>query len=142
MVPKIPACRKSSPSANLALGGEAGQLGTGAGATGRAVVGLAGAEHEVLAIGLHPRFGRAEDFDVINEPAIVTPNLRGIEGLPHCGSELGQRGDIPLRDLGALTFNEEKPVSAPSDLAPYFAITRHLPPLLHLTSGRTGHSQW
>src|SRR5690606_28573379 len=36
----------------LAVGGQAGQFGAGAGAAGRAVVGLAGAEHEVAAVGL------------------------------------------------------------------------------------------
>ena len=49
----------------LAVGVEAGQLGAGAGAAGRAVVGLAGAEHEILAIGAG-RVWRTEEFDVVD----------------------------------------------------------------------------
>ena len=55
--------------AQLAVGGQAGQLGAGAGAARRAVVGLAGAEHEVPAVGAG-RGRRAEQLDVVDLAAV------------------------------------------------------------------------
>ena len=53
-------CRRCSPAARprlaqLAVGDEAGELGAGAGAARRAVVGLAGTEDEVAAVGCRDR---------------------------------------------------------------------------------------
>ena len=58
-------CRQTWPSASLPSATEAGELGAGAGAAGRAVVGLAGTEDEVAAIGPGDR-RRAEQLDVVD----------------------------------------------------------------------------
>lgn len=49
----------------LAVGVKASQLCAGAGAAGRTIVGLAGAEHEILAVNAG-QFGIGEEFHVID----------------------------------------------------------------------------
>ena len=58
-------CRQTSPSRKLAVGAQARELGAGAGAAGRAVVGLAGAKHEVLAVGAR-HAGWPEELDMVD----------------------------------------------------------------------------
>ena len=53
----------------LAVGDQAGELGARAGAAGRAVIGLARAEHEVAAVGPGHR-GRSEELDVVDLGAV------------------------------------------------------------------------
>ncbi len=59
----------------FAVGVEARELGAGAGAAGRAVVRLAGAEDEVLAVGAG-RGGRSEQLDVVDLAAIGPGDVR------------------------------------------------------------------
>ena len=55
--------------AQVAIGRETGQLGAGAGAAGRTVVGTARAEHIAATVGAVRILG--EEFDVINVPALL-----------------------------------------------------------------------
>ena len=73
-----------------AVGGEARQLGAGAGAAGRAVVGPAGAEHEVLRVGVGAGRG-AENLDVIDLAAVRTRDPFAFERLPDVPGEVGER---------------------------------------------------
>ena len=68
-LPMMLSCRQTSPSCELAVGAQAGELGAGAGAAGGAVVGLARAEHEVLAVGAG-HAGRAEELDMVDLAAV------------------------------------------------------------------------
>ena len=76
----------------LAVSGQARELGARPGAAGGTVVGLAGAEHEVLAVGA--RRGRPEELDVIDLAAVRARDaLRG-EAWRIRQVDLGQAFDV------------------------------------------------
>ncbi|MNZ87507.1 hypothetical protein D3C78_1063670 [compost metagenome] len=71
----------------LAVGGQAGQLGAGAGAAGRAVIGLAGAHDEVAAVGI--RVG-GKQLDMVDGGAVLAGDALGLQGLEHRPGERGE----------------------------------------------------
>lgn len=66
----------------LAVGVEAGQLSTGAGAAGRAIESRAGAENEV-ATGVGGVLGGAGELDVIDEGTVFAADAVGFERAAH-----------------------------------------------------------
>ena len=83
-------------SAQLAVGGEAGELRARAGAARRAVVGLAGAQHEVAAVGAG-RASRAEQFDVVDQRAVRAGDALRDQRVADRRAEVGQRLDVARR---------------------------------------------
>ena len=104
----------------VAVGGQAGQLGAGAGAAGRAVVGLAGAQHEVARVGAGRR---REQLDVVDLRAVRPGDALGHE----------RAADAPRERRSA-------PPRAPAPSAPRTTASvdrkNQLPP--HATSPVTG----
>src|SRR4030095_6396589 len=106
--------------ADLAVGGEAGELGTRARAARRAIVGLARAHDEVARI----RFRgarRREELDVID----VGMSCR-IQRLPDAPAVVGQRVDVAERELLSVLGDEEEPVATPRHVAGDAANARHV----------------
>ena len=62
-------CRQIWPSAQLAVGDQAGELGARAGAAGRAVIGLPGQSTKFL-LSASGAIGRAEQLDVVDLAAV------------------------------------------------------------------------
>src|SRR5690606_2537574 len=107
----------------LAVGRQAGQLGAGAGAAGRAVVGLAGAQHEVAAVGLGVV---GEQLDVVDQAAVLAADALVFQRLLH-GHRVGGEGvQIVAGYAQAVVADQEEPVAAPGDIAGYLAVTRHV----------------
>ena len=98
-------------------GGKAGEFGAGAGAAGRAVVGFARAENEVLAVGLDAVGGGIEGFDVIDQASVCSGDLLILEGLTDGGCEGSEFVEMIEADRWPLISDEEKPIAAPSDVA-------------------------
>ncbi|MCY1532882.1 hypothetical protein D9M68_681780 [compost metagenome] len=98
----------------FAVGGEAGQLGAGAGAAGRAVVGLARAEHEVAAVGVRVV---GEQLDMVDRPAVFATDVLVFQGLHHCAGIGGEGVEVVAGDALAVVGDEEEPVAAPGDIA-------------------------
>src|ERR687887_2519089 len=95
------------PLPKFAVRVEAGQLGARARAARRAVVGLARAEHEILAV--HAvEFGRREEFDVVYLLAARARDARTRERLPDTPSEFGQRLEVLKIELLAVFADEKK----------------------------------
>ena len=69
-LPMMLSCTQTSPGCNFPSACEAGKLRAGAGSARRPVVGAAGAEHEVAAVGLG-RSGGAEELDVVDLCAVL-----------------------------------------------------------------------
>lgn len=108
-----------------AVGGEAGELGAGAGAAGGAVVGFAGAEDEVAAVVCGLKCG-AEDFDVIDFGSVGSGDALLAECIADGPGEGGQRIDlVNIQDwVGSgggedegVVLDEEEPVAAPCNFA-------------------------
>jgi len=102
----------------MAVGGQAGQLGAGAGAARRAVVGLAGAQHEVAGIG----GGRgAEQLDVVDLRAVRAGDVLRLERAADAPREVGQPLDLRQREIRhrreLRRVDEEEPVAAPGHVA-------------------------
>ena len=116
----MPSCIHSAPSASCAIRGQAGELGAGARAAGRAVVGLAGTQHEVAAVGA-ALCRLAEQLDVIDVGMPL-----GIRRLAHAPGEVGERFEIAHVDLETVLAHQEEPVAAPGDVARHLADARHL----------------
>src|SRR2546426_2121610 len=97
----------------LAVGRQAGQLGAGAGAAGRAVVGLAGTEHEAAAVGV---WRRREELDVVDLGAVAAGDAVGGQRLAYAPGGVGQRLDLVERNWRVRPVDEEEPVAAPGDI--------------------------
>ena len=104
--------------AELAVGDQARELGAGAGAAGRAIVGLAGAEDEVLAVGTG-RGGRAEQLDVVDLAAVGARDPLCGQGLTDSPGDVGQPFDVRQGEVLAVVADEEEPVATPGDIATY-----------------------
>ncbi len=100
----------------FAIGVEAGQLGAGAGAAGRTVVGLAWAEHEALAVGAGVG-GRAEELDVVDLAAVAAGDPLRFDALADAPGEIGKLVNAVEREVLAVIATQEKPVAAPGDIA-------------------------
>src|SRR5580698_432653 len=101
---------------------QAGQLGAGAGATRRAVVLLARAEHEVPAVYSLSERGAVE-LDVINFRPLRALNLVGAEclaGGPGKADELFQI--FPLDEIGVM-LDQKEPVATIGDVSRHFAVS-------------------
>lgn len=107
----------------LAVGGQAGQLGAGAGAARGAVVGLAGAHHEVAAVGVGVV---GKQLDVVDRRAVFAGDALGFEGFEHGPGVLCQRFTVGQLDTLAVFGNEEEPVAAPGDVAAHHAMAGHV----------------
>jgi hypothetical protein len=104
----------------LAVGGEAGELGAGARAAGRAVVRLARAQHVVPA--LRARHGRRrEQLHVIH----LGKPLR-VHRLPHAPGVIMQRVQFHGIQDEAMPLHEEKPVATVRHVAPDVANAGHV----------------
>ena len=93
----------------FSIGGEAGDLGTGAGAAGTAVVGVAGAKDEVAAM-VGRVGGGAGEFEMVDLAAIASGDAGGPDGVADVCRPIDSRifasdsnlhpGRIGFRDLG------------------------------------------
>ena len=104
--------RRCSPAptrlrAPVAVGGKTGELGAGARAARRAVIGLAGAEDEILLF--TPALGEAEKLDMIH---------LGETGVGHClpdaDTVIGQLRDVRQLKLLVVILDQAKPVPPPT----------------------------
>src|SRR5919197_4716296 len=99
----------------LAIRGQAGNLRAGSRATGRPIVRLAGAEHEIAAVRAI-RAGSAE-LDVVDERAALPAHPLILQRLPDAPGEVRELLDARRAQLLPVVVHEEKPVSAPGDVA-------------------------
>src|SRR5688500_9177458 len=109
----------------LAVGGEAGEARARSRAAGRAVVRVAGTEHEVAAIVIALR-GRAEELDVVDLAAVAAGDARARERAADGTCEPRERAHLAQLERAVVGVDEEEPVAAPGD------VTRHLAEALHL----------
>ncbi len=124
-LPMMLSCRQTSPSTKLAVGGQAGELGAGAGAAGGAVVGLAGAKHEVLAVAHPAPSGGPNELDVVDlaPSAPVIPcavkawRIRQVTSV--------SRSTLASAQGLAVILHQEEPVPAPGDVAHVGLESRH-----------------
>lgn len=117
-------------SPNLACGqfpgsGEAGELGAGAGSAWGSVVGFAGTEHEVLAVGVDPVGRRSEDLDVVDMLVVGPGDVLFFKSLSNGPSEGGELLDVFEADFGTLVGDEEEPVASPGNVASDGAVACH-----------------
>src|SRR5215469_18612344 len=111
--------------AQFAVGIQAGELGAGACAAGRAVISFARAEHEVFAV--HPGdFGWTEQLDVVDLVAMVAGDSSKTECLAHRPGKVGKSFDVLQREFETMLFHEKKPVAAPGHVAAYLAESWHI----------------
>ena len=115
-LPTMLSCRQISPSAQFAVGGEAGELGAGAGAAGRAVVGLAGAEDEVAAVGAGRVGGPNSSMWSISRRR-AGDALR-VQRLADAPGEVGQALDVVERELLAVIARTRKNQLPPQATSP------------------------
>src|SRR5690606_20702957 len=105
------------PGLELSGGVQAGELGAGARAAGRAVVGLARTEDEIPAVG-EGRIGRrAEGLDVVDLHLVRSGDAVCAGRLPDGPGEGGERLKVREGDFRPLSVDQEKPVPAPRDVA-------------------------
>src|ERR1017187_1338567 len=121
----------------FAIGVEAGQLGAGSGAAGRAVVGFTGTEHEVLAIGAGSG-GFSEELDVIDLAAIRAGDAVGGETPADAPGKIGELVEPFESERLAVVAAEEEPVAAPCDVAIHAANPRRVHGDMH-GAAVTGH---
>src|SRR5919197_2466324 len=98
-----------------AVHGQAGDLRAGSRAAGRPVVRLAGAEHEIAVVRAI-RAGSAE-LDVVDERAALPGHPLILQRLPDAPGEVRELLDARRAQLLPVVVHEEKPVSAPGDVA-------------------------
>ncbi len=91
-------CRQTAPSVELAVGKEASDLGTGAGAAWGAIVGPARAEHEALAVG-PGHGGWAVELDVIDLGTACAGDSVCREGLADAPGDVRQTIDVGRRSM-------------------------------------------
>src|SRR5689334_18582652 len=118
LLPPCLACAK------LAAGGEARELRTRTRTARRAVVRVAGTQHEVPRAPY--RRERNVNLDVIDFGAVVAAYALRIERRAHGTRKLRQALDVLRNDVDAGRFDEEEPVAAPCDVAAYSAVTGHV----------------
>lgn len=109
----------------FAIGGEAGEFGAGASAAGGAVIGFAGAEDEVAAIGAREG-GRAEDFDVIDVAVVFSGDAVSFEGLADFPGVISQLVEVFEFDGAGVIGGEKEPITAPGDISGDLAVTGNL----------------
>src|SRR5205823_4918669 len=111
--------------AQLPVGREAGELGAGAGAARRAVVGPAGAENEVADV-VRRVLRRAEELNVVNllpaDPGHPAPR----QFLSQPPGVIGEALDVREFEFQAVRTTKEEPVPAPGDVAGDGADPRHI----------------
>src|SRR5438045_3553197 len=94
----------------LAVGREARELGAGARAAGRPVVGLAGTEDEVPAV--HAGFlAGPEELDVVN---VGETGIR--DGLPDARAVVGELRDVGELERLVVMLDQAEPVAAPGEV--------------------------
>ena len=93
---------------------QAGQLGAGAGAARRTVVGLAGAEHKTAAVSF--RAG-AEQFHMVDLLTTRTGDTPGGQLRARAPGKIGQDIQIFERDIQPVVMHQEKPIPAPGHIA-------------------------
>ncbi len=80
----------------LSVRGEAGELRAGSGAARRAIVGAAGAKHEIAAVGVAGE-RRAEDFDMVDFLAVRPSDALRMKREPDVARRPGQDFDVARR---------------------------------------------
>lgn len=100
----------------FAIGVKAGQLRTGAGAAGRAVIFLAGAQNEILAVNSGNDGGPVQ-LDVIDFMAVSAADSVFVERAANRPGEIGKRGDVLHAQFQRIVFHQEKPVAGPRHIA-------------------------
>src|ERR1700734_1118894 len=112
LAPSLAGCEK-------AIGIQAGQLGAGAGAAGRAVVFLPWTEHEVPGVKAGSLRGTVE-LDVIDFRSLRALNLVGGEGLANGPGEADELLQIFAIDGVGMMLDEKEPVAAVGDVSRHF----------------------
>ncbi|CAM2160551.1 hypothetical protein PT2222_80135 [Paraburkholderia tropica] len=107
------------------VGGEAGDLRARAGAARRAVVRLAGAQHEVAAVEARRR-RIGEQFDMVDQRAALARDAIRFERLANRPGHIRERFDVGEVERLAVIGDEEEPVAAPRDIAMDAAEARHV----------------
>src|SRR5207253_3928800 len=91
----------------------------------RAVVRVAGAEHEVAAV-VRVLRGRAVKLDVVDLRAIAPGDAIAREGPAHRAAEPRQLVDLRDVELAIVGVHEEKPVAAPGDVSGHGSESVHV----------------
>src|SRR5262249_8009015 len=113
------------PRLQLSIGGQARQLGAGAGAARRAIVRLARTQHEIPAVVARvPR--PAEQLHVIAPLSVCSGNALARQFLANLPGEVGQLVDARQLQLLSVLANEEEPVAAPRHVARDRAVPQQL----------------
>lgn len=99
----------------FAVGGQAGDLGAGPGPTGRTIVSLTGAKHEVAAIGGR---GGGEELDMVDLPALGARDALRRQRLPNLPSKRGERLDLVEGDATVEKFDQENQLP-PQAMSPW-----------------------
>ena len=100
----------------FAIGEEAGQLGAGAGAAGRAIVSMTRAEYKVSAIGAWIA-GRAEQFNMVDFLPVRAANPGMLQRLTNSPREIDEPVRVSQFQHLPMIVDEEKPVAAPGHIA-------------------------
>src|SRR5205807_3239754 len=115
----------SLPFANFAIGIKAGQLRAGSSPAGRAIVGLARAKHEILAVDArHLRW--TKQFDVINFFAIGSGYALIAKRLADRPGKVRELVDISQDQFHRVLAYQEEPVPSPCDVSTHLAVSRDL----------------
>src|SRR5271170_5586447 len=107
----------------LAVGVQAGELGTGTRTAGREIVSAAGTKNEVAAVP-GGRGRRAEHLDVVDLRAVRTANSFRAQRPTHFPRELGECAGILGNDRQPGRVDQEEPVPSPGDITGEAAVTR------------------
>ena len=94
------------------VGAEASQFSARSSTAGTAIIGASGAEHEVTAIG---DLRRSKQLDMIDLLRFWPKRER----FPNAETIIGQLFAVFQSDFQAVIFDQEKPISAPGDIACY-----------------------
>src|SRR4051812_22206226 len=90
---------------------EAGELRAGAGPAGRAIVSLAGAQHEVSRVASRCCC-RAEEFHMINFREALL-----VDRLPQLPAIVGKSVHVPKLQCQSVILHKEKPITSPGNIA-------------------------
>ena len=112
------------PLTKLPVRIQTSQLGAGAGAARRAIVGVARAEHKILAV--YPRFvRRGKEFDVINFLAIVARDSSVAKSLADGPGDVRQLVNLTQFQFHLVILYQEEPVSSPGHITSHLAMAGH-----------------
>src|SRR6185503_17400349 len=113
----------------LAVGGQARELGARSRAAWRAIVGPSRAEHEVA--GVVAWIGRRTDqLDMIDLGPGSSRDAVLPKRVAHARSELGKLGDLARFEAQAVVAAQKEPVAAPRHVAMHGPMTRNMHPQL------------